>query len=213
VLATVVRLLQTTLIRVGNLEYTRANGSFGLTTLRCRHASINGATIGFAFNGKRGVKHAVELEDPRLAAIVRKCRDLPGHELFQYLDDERRRQSISSTDVNTYIRQVTGYNFTAKDFRTWFGTLLAFRELRRSAQYRTPSEAKRKLNSALAVVAGCLRNTKAVSLRSYVHPSVIKAYLDGTLLSRKSRRQVPSGLTDEEAELLALLQRVELTTK
>ncbi|HEY2748441.1 MAG TPA: DNA topoisomerase IB [Polyangia bacterium] len=180
ILATVVRLLETTLIRVGNEEYARTNHSYGLTTLRDRHVDVDGAELRFEFRGKSGVRRAVSLHDRRLARIIRRCQDLPGHELFQYLDDDGARRAIDSQDVNDYLREVTGQEITAKDFRTWNGTVLAAAALcAASRDGARPS--KRQVARCIEEVAARLGNTKAVCRKCYVHPKVIDAYLDGSL--------------------------------
>jgi len=179
VLAAAVQLLEKTLIRIGNEEYARANGSVGLTTMRDRHAQIRGAAVRFEFRGKSGVAHAVELHDARLARIVRACRDLPGYELFQYVDDEGQRQTICSDDVNGYLRDISGDDFTAKDFRTWAGTVLAAQALARLARFKSQTEAKRNVLQAVASVASRLGNTKAVCRKAYIHPAILAAYMDG----------------------------------
>jgi DNA topoisomerase I len=213
VLATVVRLLEMTLIRVGNEEYARTNGSFGLTTLRDRHVNISGATLRFQFRGKSGVSHAIDLNDRRLAKIVRDCRDLPGQELFQYLDDEGRRQSIGSAEVNGYLREITGEDFTAKDFRTWAGTVLALSALRERCDFTSQAAAKKNVVRALECVAARLGNTPAVCRKAYVHPLVVQLYLEGVLLSSLQQRALPKparngfSLRQEEAAVLALLSR------
>jgi DNA topoisomerase-1 len=179
VLAAVVQLLEKTLIRIGNEEYARANGSVGLTTLRDRHARINGSSVRFEFRGKSGVAHAVDLHDARLARIVKACRDLPGYELFQYVDEQGDRQTIGSDDVNVYVREISGDDFTAKDFRTWAGTVLAAQALARLARFKSQTEAKRNVARAIACVADRLGNTKAVCRKAYIHPAVVAAYMDG----------------------------------
>jgi DNA topoisomerase I len=179
VLAAAVQLLEKTLIRIGNEEYARANGSVGLTTMRDRHAKIRGADVRFEFRGKSGKAHAVELHDARLARIVRACRDLPGYELFQYVDDDGQRQTICSDDVNGYLRDISGDDFTAKDFRTWAGTVLAAQALARLARFKSRAEAKRNVLQAVASVAGRLGNTKAVCRKAYIHPAILAAYMDG----------------------------------
>ncbi len=213
VLAAVVRLLETTLIRVGNEEYARANGSFGLTTMRDRHARISGATVRFEFRGKSGVRRAVDLHDRRLARIVRRCRDVPGQELFQYLDPDGRRHSVDSTEVNDYLRRIAGREFTAKDFRTWYGTVLAARALQEFQGFDRKTQAKKKIVRAIDQVAVRLGNTRAVCRKCYVHPAVLEAYLDRTLsqtlkrcgegLTQISRRR----LSAEEAAVLAFLEK------
>jgi DNA topoisomerase-1 len=179
VLAAAVQLLEKTLIRIGNEEYAKTNGSVGLTTMRDRHARIRGGSVRFEFRGKSGVAHAVDLHDARLARIVKACRDLPGYELFQYVDEHGGRQSICSDDVNAYLREVSGDEFTAKDFRTWAGTVLAAQALARLARFKSTTEAKRNVAQAVARVADRLGNTKAVCRKAYIHPAVVAAYMDG----------------------------------
>jgi DNA topoisomerase-1 len=208
VLATVVRLLEATLIRVGNEEYARQNGSYGLTTLRDRHVHVTGARLRFEFRGKGGKHQAVDVSDRRLAAIVRQCQDLPGHELFQYVDDAGARQSIDSADVNAYLQAVSGRDFTAKDFRTWAGTVLATDVLCVRAREGPP--AKSVVVATVREVADRLRNTPAVCRRCYVHPEVIDAYLGGALASQAPARSAPragAGLRGEERAVLKLLVR------
>jgi DNA topoisomerase I len=183
VLAVVVRLLEKTMIRVGNEEYARDNKSFGLTTMRDSHAKINGSTVLFEFRGKSGVKHAVALQDARLARIVKACRDLPGYELFQYLDEHGKRQTIDSADVNDYLRAIAGQEFTAKDFRTWAGTLLAARALAACEPCRTQAEGKRNVNRAIEDVAKRLGNTTAVCRKCYIHPALLEAYMCGRTIA------------------------------
>ena len=208
VLAAVVQLLEKTLIRVGNEEYARQNGSIGLTTMRDAHAKVNGSTVRFEFRGKSRIRHAVDLEDRRLAAIVKACRDLPGYELFQYVDDDGTRQVIDSSDVNAYLRELCGDDFTAKDFRTWFGTVLAARALAGVAGFASQREAKRKVVQAIESVARSLGNTKTVCRKSYIHPAVIDAFMDGaTIRIGKARalRAAAAGLTPEERAVVALV--------
>jgi DNA topoisomerase-1 len=181
VLATLVRLLETTFIRVGNQEYARENDSFGLTTLRDHQVRVRGATLKFEFRGKSGVEQRIELSDPRLAAIVRRMQDLPGEELFQYVDDDGETRTVESADVNAYLKEAAGDAFTSKDFRTWAGTVLACEALRIVGPAATQSEAKRNLVRAVDAVAARLGNTKAVCRKCYIHPVVIERYLDGTL--------------------------------
>ena len=181
VLAAVVRLLELTLIRVGNDEYARLNRSFGLTTMRDRHARIEGTQVRFRFRGKGGLMHEVGLRDRRLAAIVRRCQDLPGQELFQYVDEDGEVRDIASDDVNDYLRDVSGGDYTAKDFRTWAGTLLAYRALRALQPEDHGPAAKRNVVQAMRLTAERLGNTPAVARGSYVHPAVLDAYMDGSL--------------------------------
>lgn len=175
VLAAVIGLLEATLIRVGNEEYARQNGSYGLTTLRTKHVRVKGARVRFEFVGKGGKPHVVDLDDRRLAHVVRQCRDLPGHELFQYVDDDGRRQSIDSADVNTYLREISGRDFTAKDFRTWGGTVLAAAALRR-IEVGGPTRARKQIVQAVAAVAQQMRNTPAICRKSYIHPAIFEAF-------------------------------------
>ena len=211
VLATVVRLLECTNIRVGNDEYARANGSYGLTTLRDKHVEVSGGSLRFSFKGKSGKTHQVELSDRRLARVVQRCRDVPGEELFQYLDDDGARQTVDSGDVNDYLREVSGQDFTAKDFRTWAGTLLAVTALRELGPVDTDREAKAAIVQAVDRVAGQLNNTRAVCRKYYIHPTVLETYLAGTLLSglgngtRSAAAASASALTYEEKALVRLL--------
>ncbi|HYR32821.1 MAG TPA: DNA topoisomerase IB [Burkholderiales bacterium] len=194
VLATVVRLLETTFIRVGNEEYARENESFGLTTLRERQVQVNGTKLRFRFRGKSGVPHEVTLADPRIARIVRRMQDLPGEELFQYVDDEGGTRAIESADVNAYLRSIAGDEFTSKDFRTWAGTLLCARALRRLPPPSSVGGAKREVAQAIEAVAGELRNTRAVCRKCYVHPAVIESYLEGRLQDALRGRSEREGL-------------------
>jgi DNA topoisomerase-1 len=213
VLATVVRLLETTLIRVGNDEYARLNRSFGLTTLRGRHVRVDGTTIRFRFRGKSGQRHEVGLRDRRLAAIVRRCQELPGQELFAYVDPDGEVHDIASDDVNDYLREISGADVTAKDFRTWAGTVLAYRALRAAGVAEDARDAQRNVVAAVKQTALQLGNTPAVARRSYVHPAVVDAYLDGSfrgaLLEAAESRVSPPTAADraEELEVIALLRR------
>jgi DNA topoisomerase-1 len=182
VLATVVWLLEKTLIRVGSDEYARDNGSFGLTTLRRRHVEVSGSKLRFEFRGKSGVPHSVAITDRRIARIVQHCQELPGQELFQYLDDEGRRQSVDAGDINQYLREIAGRQVTAKDFRTWAGTMLAASALREIGLFETEKEASANVVKAIDQVAKRLGNTRAVCRKYYVHPTIIEAYLDGFVL-------------------------------
>jgi DNA topoisomerase-1 len=182
VLATVVRLLECTCIRVGNDEYAKANRSYGLTTLQDRHVEISGSNLRFEFRGKSGKAHKVSLSDRRLARIVQRCQALPGEDLFQYIDDEEVRQTIGSEDVNEYIREITGEDFTAKDFRTWAGTLLAVAALTDLGPWTSQRQANSNVLRAIDRVAEQLNNTRAVCRKYYVHPAVFETYLTGTML-------------------------------
>ena len=212
-LATVLRLLDRTLIRVGNDEYARDNRSYGLTTLRRRHVRIEGARLRFDFRGKSGVEHTVSISDPRLARIIQRCRDLPGQDLFQYLDAAGKRQDISSDDVNAYLRELTGRDVTAKDFRTWGGTMLAAVELRRMGAAASRREADRNIIQAVDAVAAQLGNTRAVCRKYYVHPALLGAYLMGHTvpmpppLRRRARPERPgAALRRDEVLVLQFLQ-------
>ena len=212
VLAAVIKLLETTLIRVGNDEYAEQNQSFGLTTLQDRHAKITGGTVRFRFRGKSGVRHDIDLDDPRIARIVRKCQELPGEELLQYVDADGNVRDIGSGDVNDYLREITGQSFTAKDFRTWAGTVLAARALQEFQQVDSQAQAKKNVVDAIEQVAMKLGNTRAVCRKCYVHPAVIDSYMDGSLLRHlggevKKLIQPLHRLEPEEAAVLVLLQK------
>jgi DNA topoisomerase-1 len=211
VLAAVVQLLEKTLIRVGNEEYARENGSVGLTTMRDGHAKINGGTVRFEFRGKSGVQHAIDLEDRRLARIVKACRDLPGYELFQYLDENGARQEIDSADVNTYLREICGDSFTAKDFRTWAGTVLAAQALAAVERFKSNTEAKRNVVKAIESVAKRLGNTKAVCRKCYIHPAILDAYMDGgtiqTIKAQAQQVKQGSALSQEELAVVRIIER------
>jgi DNA topoisomerase-1 len=214
VLATVVRLLDTTAMRVGNEEYRRRNRSYGLTTLRDSHVRVDGSTVQFEFRGKAGRQHTVAVSDRRLARVVRQCQELPGHELFQYVDDGGERRSVASEDVNDYLRELGGDDFTAKDFRTWTGTVLAACFLHDGGAAESEREGRRQVREAIERVARELGNTAAVARRCYVHPDVIEAHLDGSLLRLRLQPPDPeapptqaAGLRDEERAVLRLLER------
>ncbi len=179
VLATVVQLLERSLIRIGNEEYARENKSFGLTTLQDRHVDVKGSKLRFRFRGKSGREHEVDVTDRRLARIVLKLQDLPGQSLFQYLDDDGNVRDISSQDVNEYLREITGEEFTAKDFRTWAGTVLTAVALGTAAASETKKQAKANIKHTISAVAEVLGNTPAVCRRCYIHPAILKAYLSG----------------------------------
>jgi len=203
VLASVVRLLETTLIRIGNAEYARANRSYGLTTLRTRHVTVEGARLRFEFRGKGGKHHTVDVSDRLLARVVRRCQDLPGHELFQYLDEDGQRQAIDSADVNIYLREVCGEEFTAKDFRTWGGTVLAAQALAAPSE---EADGRRRLTGAIVEVASRLGNTPTICRKCYIHPDIVAAHADGELAEGLGGRE-SSGLSAEEAAVLRLLER------
>ncbi len=212
VLATIVRLLEVTLIRVGNEEYARTNHSFGLTTMRDRHVKPGRGVLTFAFKGKSGVKHAIDLADRRLAKVVQRCRDLPGQTLFQYLDESGERRTIDSSDVNAYLQEVSGHDFTAKDFRTWAGTVLAALALQEFEAFDSKAQAKKNVIRAIESVAERLGNTPTVCKKCYVHPEIIAAYLDGSMLEtlqKKAEAELADHLAElrpEEAAVLGLLQ-------
>ncbi|PWT82957.1 MAG: DNA topoisomerase I [Blastocatellia bacterium] len=213
VVAAVVQLLEKTLIRVGNDEYARDNHSFGLTTMRDTHVEISRSTVRFRFRGKGGKVHDIAFDDRRLATVVRRCQELPGHELFQYIDDQGEVQDIGSSDVNDYLREVTGQEFTAKDFRTWTGTVLAARALHEMQGFRSATEARRNINQAIEAVAGMLGNTRSICRKCYIHPAIFDAYLDRSLMqtvSANARRQISNSLQNlnhTETTVLALLQQ------
>ena len=213
VVATVVHLLDTTNIRVGNDEYARENKSFGLATMRERHVEVDGSRITFRFRGKSGKMHDVELTDPRAARVLRRCEDLPGQELFQYVDEDGEEVDIDSDDVNRYLQDVSGDDFTAKDFRTWSGTVLAAWALQELGQFGSQTQAKRQVVAAVESVSTALGNTPAICRRCYVHPEVFDAHRDGSLgevLESEAAQELSkdrAGLTPEEAAVLALLSR------
>lgn len=215
VLAAVVRLLEMTLIRVGNDEYAKSNRSFGLTTLQDKHAHINGSRthVRFEFKGKSGVAHEIDLADPRLARIVKQCQDLPGQELLQYVDEEGAVRDIGSTDVNQYIQEIAGDGFTAKDFRTWAGTVLATLALQELEQFDSQAQAKKNIVRAVESVAAKLGNTKAVCRKCYIHPAILESYADGSMLrtlEQRARAKLSKeirSLKAEEAMVLTLLEQ------
>jgi DNA topoisomerase-1 len=212
-LATVLRLLDKTLIRVGNDEYARENRSFGLTTLRRRHVHVAGSTLRFTFRGKSGVEHSIAVNDLRLAHIVQRCQDLPGQEMFQYVDAFGRRQSITSDDVNDYLRQISGRDITAKDFRTWGGTMLAALELRAMGAASSRREADRNILRAIDAVSERLGNTRTVCRKYYVHPGLLTAYHLGLTVpatpparARGKRERPEAALRRDEVAVLQFLQ-------
>jgi DNA topoisomerase-1 len=207
VLATIVRLLEITLIRIGNDEYAKQNGSFGLTTLRDRHVHIAGGSIDFYFRGKSGIRHRLSVNDSRLARIVKRCRDIPGYELFQYLDENGGRHSAGSADVNDYLRGIAGDDFTAKDFRTWNGTVLAALDLAARNPFRSQRQARKNIVDAVKSVAGRLGNTPAVCRKCYVHPAVLDAYTARTLEICVDTRKTVRGLSREESAVLCFLEK------
>lgn len=209
VVATVVRLLELTLIRVGNDEYARTNESYGLTTLHDEHVDVHGSTIQFCFRGKSGKEHTIDLRDRRLAKIVKRCRDLPGHDLFQFVDGAGETHTIGSADVNAYLREATGQDFTAKDFRTWSGTLLAAQQLLKIGPVQSESDARHSIVVAVESVSAQLGNTPAICRRCYIHPVVIDAYQRGALfnISTTDASKRWPDLSDEERFILTLLSQ------
>jgi DNA topoisomerase-1 len=212
VLATVVQLLEKTFIRVGNEEYVKENKSFGLTTLRNRHVEVKGAKLRFRFRGKSGQDHDIDTEDWRVARIIKKLQELPGQEVFQYLDEEGERRQVTSEDVNQYLREISGEDFTAKDFRTWAGTVMAAMALQAQDAFENNSQAKKNVKAAISAVAKMLGNTPAVCRKCYVHPAVLETYLDGNLiegLKKRTEDMLENSLGDlrsEEAAVLAFLR-------
>ena len=213
VLAAVVRLLEKTLARVGNEEYARDNKSFGLTTLRNRHTRVDGSRIKFDFRGKHGIDHHVDLADRRLANIVKRCREVPGQHLFQFIDHEGEHHGITSDDVNEYLHEVSGEDITAKDFRTWAATNLAAMALRELERFDTEAKNKKNVVQAVEAVAGLLGNTPSVCRKCYIHPAIFDGYLDGSLLEGLKQRadealeDTHTGLTAEEVAVTAFLSR------
>jgi DNA topoisomerase I len=212
VLATVVHLLETTLIRVGNEDYAKQNKSYGLTTLKNRHVAVEGSEVRFRFTGKSGKQWSLKLKDRRVAKIIKACQELPGQELLQYLDEDGKQQDVTSADVNAYLKEITGQDITAKDFRTWAGTVLAALALKELESFDTAAQAKRNLRAAIEHVAARLGNTPTICRKCYVHPEVLNSYLDGSLvLEIKSEveselRDELAGLQPEEAAVLAMLR-------
>lgn len=212
ILATVVWLLERTFIRVGNDEYARDNRSYGLTTMRRRHLTVSGARMDFEFRGKSGVKHAVAVTDRRIARIIQHCQSLPGQELFQYLDEEGRRQAVDSGDINEYLRQISGGEITAKDFRTWAGTMLAAAELCRLGPASSAKQSKANIVAAVDEVARRLGNTRAVCRKYYVHPVILSAYLEGRVAPIPAEPPSPArdhpgaAIRRDEAIVLSFIQ-------
>ena len=212
ILATVVHLLETTLIRVGNDDYARQNNSYGLTTLKARHVAVDGNEVRFRFTGKSGKQWSLRVKDRRIAKIIRACQELPGQELLQYLDEDEKPRDVTSSDVNAYLKKITGDDITAKDFRTWAGTVLAAMALGEMRSFDNAAQAKRNLRDAIEKVSARLGNTPTICRKCYVHPEVLTSYLDGNLvLEIKSEieselRDALPGLKPEEAAVLAMLR-------
>lgn len=209
--AIIIKLLEHTLIRIGNAEYAKANGSFGLTTLRNKHIDTSENKIRFMFKGKSGKFWEVDVNDRRLVRLIKQCQELPGQHLFQYIDEEGKYQSISSHEVNTYLKSITDFDFTAKDFRTWGGTVRTAIELYYSGQCETEKECKKKITAAIRNVSNALNNTISVCRKYYIHPEILNAYIDGTLFTEmeKAERRTedkPYGLEKEETAVLNILR-------
>ena len=213
VLATIVSLMEATHIRVGNEEYARENKSYGLTTMRNKHVEVHGSDVTFTFQGKSRVHHTVSLHDKRLARIIKRCEEIPGHELFQFLDSEGNHHTIDSADVNEYLRDITGQHFTAKDFRTWAGTVLAAQMLHEFEPFQNATQAKKNIVEAIKKVASELGNTPSVCRKCYVHPAVIEAYMGGMTKEEAKEKveeqiaQEAHSLHPEERALMNLLQQ------
>jgi DNA topoisomerase-1 len=212
VLATIVKFLEISLIRIGNDEYAQENGSFGLTTMRNRHVEVEGSTVTFEFRGKSGKKHKIAVSDRRLAKIVRKCQDLPGQRLFEYTDSDGTIAKIGSEDVNEYLNAISGQPFTAKDFRTWAGTVLAAIALGQMEEVDSKAAAKKNVITAVEAVARMLGNTAAICRKCYIHPAIITRYLNGEL-AQTLRVKADAEISDhlhklkpEEAAVLSLLR-------
>lgn len=211
VLATVVHLLETTLIRVGNDDYAKQNDSYGLTTLKNHHVAVNGNEVRFQFTGKSGKHWSLRVNDRRVAKIVKACQELPGQELLEYFDETGERRDVTSTDVNAYLTEISGMNITAKDFRTWAGTVLAATALGRLESFASAAQAKRNLRAAITNVAARLGNTPTICRKCYVHPEVLNAYLDGSFAlgltaGVESEVEAGTGLRRDEAAVLAFLR-------
>lgn len=202
VLALAVRILEQTNIRIGNEAYKNLYGSFGLTTLQNRHVQVEGAQVKFQFKGKKGIRHTLILKGRKLAALIQQCREIPGKELFQYSDDQDRWHSIGSGDVNQYIKEISGMDFTAKDFRTWAGTVTAFRSLRDLGEFETAAQAKSNILRAIDAVAENLGNTRAVCRKYYIHPAMLETYEKGTFFKKLpgpgTVSEEPEGLSEDE---------------
>ena len=212
VLATVVQLLERTFIRIGNEEYAKENKSFGLTTMRNHHVDVTATKLKFRFRGKSGKEHEVDVTDRRLAKIIRQLQDLPGQEVFQYVNGDGEVRTVSSQDVNDYLREVTGEDFTAKDFRTWAGTVLAAMALNGQDPFENKSQAKKNIKDAISAVAKILGNTPAVCRKCYVHPAVLESYLDGAMIEGLKQKTAETlerkrgDLRSEEAAVMSFLQ-------
>jgi len=211
VLAAIVKLLEKTLIRVGNDEYAKDNKSFGLTTIHNKHVDVNGSKVHFEFRGKSGVEHVIDIQDKRLAKIIRTCQELPEQELFEYVNEDGSRHDVTSSDVNAYLKEITGEDFTAKDFRTWAGTVLAAMALQEFEKFDSEAHAKRNVVAAIESVAKKLGNTMAVCRKCYIHPAIIDSYMEGSLAKLLKKRignklrTALSKMRPEEAAVMTLL--------
>ena len=213
VLATVVHLLENTLIRVGNLDYAKQNKSYGLTTLRDKHVDVDGGKLRFQFKGKSGKEWSLQVKDRRIAKIVKACQEVPGQHLFQYLDENGERQKVTSTDVNNYLREISGRDITAKDFRTWAGTVLAAMSLGELEAFDSNAKAKKNVRAAIEKVSARLGNTPTICRKCYIHPEIVNSYLEGSLIDgirqevEAELREELASMKPEEAAVLTLLQR------
>jgi DNA topoisomerase-1 len=213
ILAVIVRLMEVTLIRVGNEEYARENQSYGLTTMRNKHVQVDGSGVTFKFPGKSRVKHIIDFNDRRLAKIIERCQDIPGYELFQYVDSDDAHHSIDSADVNEYLREIAHEDFTAKDFRTWAGSVMACTVLQEFEEFASQTEAKRNVVQAIKDVAARLGNTPSVCRKCYVHPAVLDTYLNGAMIKTvkvrvgQNAEYSTHALRPEEIALLHLLKK------
>ena len=215
VVALAVRLMELTSIRVGNESYQKLYGSFGLTTLQNRHIKIEGSKIRFEFKGKKGIQHKISLQSRKLARLIKQCRDIPGKELFQYYDEAGERHSIDSGDINSYLKEITGEDFTAKDFRTWAGSVSALYAFKAAGEFENVTECRKKIISVIDEVAVSLGNTRSVCKKYYVHPSVIKSYEEGTLFKYidrldEEKDEKAAELNQAEKALLTLLETEKL---
>jgi DNA topoisomerase-1 len=212
VLATVVQLLERTFIRIGNEEYAKENKSFGLTTMRNHHVDVTATKLKFSFRGKSGIKHEVDVTDRRLAKIICQLQDLPGQDIFQYVDEASEVRNIDSQDVNEYLREITGEEFTAKDFRTWAGTVLAAMALNAQEAFENKTQAKKNIKDAISAVAKILGNTPTICRKCYVHPAVLETYLDGAMIeglkqkTKETLEKKRGDLQSEEAAVMSFLQ-------
>ena len=213
ILAAIVRLMELTLIRVGNEEYARENQSYGLTTLRNKHVEVEGSSVTFKFKGKSGIRHTIDITDRRLARIIQRSQDLPGYELFQYVDREGETHSVDSADVNDYLREISSQDFTAKDFRTWAGTVLACTMLQEFEAFESQTQAKKNVVQAIKQVAARLGNTPSVCRKCYVHPAVLDTYFSAGMMTTVKHRmdedleEQPGSLRREETLLLDVLKK------